>query len=182
MNLLEISDFWSHVDISGPKDCWPWRGKTVGYGTFHIRSEKRTVPAHRVAFEITKGYVQKGNLVFHTCENKPCCNPAHLSQGTHREMLAAHAARERKRRSSSAKVDASHKAKADAPVSLNEKAAFVAMRHGLLPVAVIAERAGVSRATAFRWAKKSGVKPESKVQMENRLWQQALAEAKKGSC
>jgi hypothetical protein len=44
--------FWSHVDVRGPDDCWPWTGciNSRGYGI--VRWEERTQGAYRVAFLI----------------------------------------------------------------------------------------------------------------------------------
>jgi hypothetical protein len=50
-----------------------------GYGRF--RYEGADQRAHRVAFRLTHGHwpVPCG---LHTCDNTPCCNPAHLYEGT----------------------------------------------------------------------------------------------------
>lgn len=87
--------FWSRVDKSGgPDACWSWTGyKMNGYGqlgpTNRGGSPRR---AHRVAYELAKGAIPEGKLVMHTCDNPPCCNPAHLIVGTPK-MNAQDAAR-----------------------------------------------------------------------------------------
>lgn len=79
--------FWAYVDKSaGPDACWPWTGSKAryGYGTFNIRDRDRVgIRAHRFALELALGRrVGDGMYACHTCDNPPCCNPAHLFEGT----------------------------------------------------------------------------------------------------
>ncbi len=83
LTSLEIKRFWGNVDICGPEDCWKWkRWKDArGYGVLRIRY--KNYRAHRVAFTVTHGDTEK--IILHKCNNPRCCNPAHLSAGTHKE-------------------------------------------------------------------------------------------------
>jgi len=74
--------FWAKVQIGRKKDCWPWLGAidTPGYGAFKFDGKKRN--AHRVAYELANGPPLPGVWIEHTCDNPPCCNPAHLKPGT----------------------------------------------------------------------------------------------------
>ncbi len=93
MNATDIARFWSYVDVQGPDDCWEWqRARTNGYGRF--AAGKRMRIASRVAYELTHGPLGT-NEARHTCDNPPCCNPAHLIPGTHAENMADMARRER---------------------------------------------------------------------------------------
>lgn len=80
--------FWSRVDRRGPDECWPWTGSRnpAGYGAFS-RGGKRS-NTHRVAWEMTHGPIPGRLHVLHACDNPPCCNPAHLSLGTHEDNMA----------------------------------------------------------------------------------------------
>jgi len=78
-----ISDerrFWSKVDILG--DCWEWTaGKdSHGYGSFKL--DGKTRGAHRLAFELVAGTVERGRQIDHLCRNRSCVNPSHLESVT----------------------------------------------------------------------------------------------------
>lgn len=70
-------------------DCWIWTGEVNnrGYGRFTVyRGERRFRPlAHRLAYELANGELARALVVRHSCDNPPCCNPAHLSVGTQRD-------------------------------------------------------------------------------------------------
>ena len=63
--------------------CWEWNKSRTkfGYGKFVV-GHARWENAHHITYEIYKGTVPSGMLVRHTCDNPPCCNPAHLILGT----------------------------------------------------------------------------------------------------
>lgn len=63
-------------------ECWEWMGSRLprGYGTYGRAKNK--VLAHRAALARSGVEVPKGMKVLHSCDNPPCCNPAHLRVGT----------------------------------------------------------------------------------------------------
>ncbi len=71
------------VVVGGPDECWEWSGARLpkGYGILTARGLR--LYAHREAWVEANGRpVPPGMYVRHTCDNPPCCNPAHLLLGT----------------------------------------------------------------------------------------------------
>ncbi len=91
MKSLEIR-FWEKVDKRGPDDCWNWTAScgTAGYGQIgSIGGRGSPVGAHRVAWSLHTGKrIPEKKVIMHSCDNKLCCNPAHLRIGTQAENLA----------------------------------------------------------------------------------------------
>ena len=79
-DLEEI--FWLLVD-KPPNDCWEWLGDTYGSGYGRWRSEG----AHRTAYKMSAGPIPDGMLVLHSCDNRLCVRPDHLSLGTHSDNM-----------------------------------------------------------------------------------------------
>lgn len=79
------------VSQAGPNECWPWlaRKNNNGYGVFGVKVGERWQNryAHRVAYEIRFGQLPAGVVLRHSCDNPPCCNPAHLVPGTQADNM-----------------------------------------------------------------------------------------------
>lgn len=75
---------WTFVGRAGDDECWPWNG-TRGlrdYGYFYLGKTLR-VRAHRAVWMLHHGQeIPEGKVICHSCDNPPCCNPAHLWLGT----------------------------------------------------------------------------------------------------
>ena len=77
--------------------CWYWMGAldAYGYGTLGglFNRSKKTIKAHRLAYETFNGPIS-GNLPLdHICQNHRCVNPEHLQPVTLRENNRRHAQR-----------------------------------------------------------------------------------------
>lgn len=86
--------------MRGPADhCWPWVGSRSNKGYGRVtgwRIGRRLETASVVAWAVANGrWPSPGEVVRHSCDNPPCCNPAHLLIGSHADNMRD--ARERRR-------------------------------------------------------------------------------------
>jgi hypothetical protein len=88
---------WKHIKVGGPDECWEWQKKRNhhGYGEYSIKHVSHR--AHKVVYELANNVTlppisqyrpKRGDqLVLHSCDNPPCCNPKHLFLGTHKSNM-----------------------------------------------------------------------------------------------
>lgn len=88
-SVRSLSRFAAKVDRSaGPEACWPWTGSQNGngYGKFAVTVSLRDVRfflSHRFTCAQHHGPPPfPGAEARHSCHNRVCCNPLHLSWGT----------------------------------------------------------------------------------------------------
>lgn len=95
---VQPSLFWAHVDRPSPTSCWLWtgrsrRGHRKQYGSYSVRlgpDATKAFGAHRVAYALHHELdsLPSGAVVQHDCDTPLCCNPTHLTLGTHQTNAA----------------------------------------------------------------------------------------------
>jgi hypothetical protein len=79
---MDDATFWRKVKIGSDDECWPWTQSKTWFGHGRVWFRDKAWVAHRVAWVRSVGEIPDGLLVLHSCDNPPCCNPAHLFLGT----------------------------------------------------------------------------------------------------
>lgn len=97
--------FWTRVQCGAPDQCWNWQGATNSTGYGNLSYQGSAVTAHRVAAFLV-GLVptlkaptdrKQGGFIMHSCDNRSCCNPAHMRVGTYTQnQLEAYSRNRRK--------------------------------------------------------------------------------------
>lgn len=85
----KVAHFWSLLGAPTATGCREWRSTiySVGYGKFN-RTNALGGYAHRIAWALANNKVPPPKThVCHSCDNKRCCEPTHLSIGTASENI-----------------------------------------------------------------------------------------------
>ncbi len=90
-------EVFKYITMRGEDDCWLWTGALVGRDSRPYFSVKgRKLLAYRIVYELTTGKTLSSDiLIRHTCDNRMCCNPKHLIEGSHTQNMNDMKERER---------------------------------------------------------------------------------------
>lgn len=96
-------DVFKLISMTGPDECWAWNGSWGGRSRerrpYFQAGGVRTM-AYRVVWKLVSGAdIPPGQMILHSCDNGGhpigCCNPRHMSLGTHQQNMDDMTTRER---------------------------------------------------------------------------------------
>ncbi len=87
LNKEPIERFNERYSVNESSGCWEWKYKMFpnGYGRFYVN--KKSVKAHRFAYETFVGPLIEGLVIAHNCNNRKCVRPDHLRQDTQKSNM-----------------------------------------------------------------------------------------------
>ena len=87
MNIIR-ERILNNIKIIEETGCWEWQLSTQRNGYGQIKFNKKMCRAHRVSYSAFNGEIPEGQEVMHSCDNRRCVNPDHLSVGTHQQNMS----------------------------------------------------------------------------------------------
>lgn len=82
------TDVFKFITIKGDDDCWLWTGGLVGRDSRpYFSVDGRKLLAYRIVYELKTGKNIDGIMIRHKCDNRVCCNPSHLEEGSHMQNM-----------------------------------------------------------------------------------------------
>lgn len=75
-----LGKFLFFTEKDGCWYCVSHAAEASGYNYIKVGKVKEGL--HRLVYMHTKGVIPDGQMVIHSCDNKKCCNPEHLSTGS----------------------------------------------------------------------------------------------------
>ena len=123
-----ISRFISKIKVS-ENGCHEWTAglHRDGYGKF--QNNGKTIPAHRVAYELFVGEIPNKLWILHSCDNRKCVNPKHLFLGTSKDNI--NDMDNKKRRGSNSSLTYSDVAKIKEMIADRYTQAYIASKFGV---------------------------------------------------
>lgn len=88
--------------VNAETGCWEWQDATNGAGYGRVKIDGFLYLSHRIvaaAAGLIAGPSEDDDwhLILHSCDNRRCCNPAHMRAGTHLQNAKDCVARGRRR-------------------------------------------------------------------------------------
>lgn len=100
-NTRTEADIRAHIQskiVVTATGCWEWQGNRQFSGYGQVNYLGHGWPVHKLMYTLNVAEVPKGKVVCHTCDNPPCCNPAHLWIGTTKDNMQDSSAKGRQPR------------------------------------------------------------------------------------
>ncbi len=84
--MLPITRFLEKINVTA-SGCWEWQGfiRKDGYCVLRVNGKKTLT--HRFIYEYYYGNINPKLTIHHTCYNRKCANPTHLTEITLRENI-----------------------------------------------------------------------------------------------
>jgi hypothetical protein len=77
----QIRNFFAKIAKGNEDECWPWLGSTRGgYGRLTLNT--KSYNATEILLFLEGEIRQSSQQALHSCDNRGCCNPNHVSYGT----------------------------------------------------------------------------------------------------
>lgn len=81
----EVKPIEVNITSNGCWECVSHAKDSVGYCIITRNGIRTSV--HRYVYSLYNGKIPPGMCILHSCDNRCCCNPEHLSIGTHKENM-----------------------------------------------------------------------------------------------
>lgn len=79
-----LERLFNRVEKDEITGCWEWTGAKGIDGYGRIGDDKKVKLTHRVAYEIMRGPLHRGQVIDHLCRNRLCVNPDHMEATSQR--------------------------------------------------------------------------------------------------